>query len=156
MMCGGFFCKKNDFEWLPLRSSHVYRKNYFKFRDIGTPAGVPISHFHRGGRGGKQHLQRRFLRKCGATGKVSASLQQADPSCDHFPFTTLCVKMRLERSAERDKRKNKNNPSSDYAQSTAEGILNRFVCLKRLSAEKQQTAFSAPSPCNLCNCDNFS
>ena len=36
--------------------------------------------------------------------------------------------MRLERSAERDKRKNKNNPSADDAQSTAEGILNRF-CL---------------------------
>ena len=73
-----------------------------------------------------------------------------------FPLRPLCVKMRLERSAERDKRKNKNNPSSDYAQSNAEGILNRFVCLKRLSAEKQQTAFSAPPPCNLCNCDNFS
>ena len=75
-----------------------------------------------------------------------------------FPLRPLCVKMRLERSAGRDKRKNKNknNPSSDYAQSTAEGILNRFVCLKRLSAEKRQTAFSAPPPCNLCNCDKFS
>ena len=73
-----------------------------------------------------------------------------------FPLRPLCVKMRLERSAERDKRKNKNNPSSDYAQSNAEGILNRFVCPQRLSAEKQQTAFSAPPPCNLCNCDKFS
>ena len=73
-----------------------------------------------------------------------------------FPLRPLCVKMRLERSAERDKRKNKNNPSSDDAQSNAEGILNRFVCPQRLSAEKQQTAFSAPPPCNLCNCDNFS
>ena len=73
-----------------------------------------------------------------------------------LPATTLLVKMCLERSAERDKRKNKNNPSSDYAQSNAEGILNRFVCLKRLSAEKRQTAFSAPPPCNLCNCDKFS
>ena len=71
-----------------------------------------------------------------------------------FPLRPLCVKMRLERSAERDKRKN--NPSADDAQSTAEGILNRFVCPKRLSAEKQQTAFSAPLPCNLCNCDKFS
>ena len=73
-----------------------------------------------------------------------------------FPLRPLCVKMRLERSAERDKRKNKNNPSSDYAQSNAEGILNRFVCPQRLSAEKRQTAFSAPPPCNLCNCDKFS
>ena len=79
--------------------------------------------------------------------------------CDSDRPLTIAVplvKMRLERSAERDKRKNKNNPSSDYAQSNAEGILNRFVCLKRLSAEKQQTAFSAPPPCNLCNCDKFS
>ena len=53
-----------------------------------------------------------------------------------FPLRPLCVKMRLERSAERDKRKNKNNPSSDYAQSNAEGILNRFVCLKRLSCRE--------------------
>ena len=73
-----------------------------------------------------------------------------------FPLRPLCVKMRLEHSAECDKRKNKNNRTAIYAQSTAEGILNRFVCPKRLSAEKQQTAFSAPTPCNLCNCDNFS
>ena len=49
-----------------------------------------------------------------------------------FPLRRLCVKMRLSRSAERDKRKNKNNLSSDDAQSNAEGILNRFVCPKRL------------------------
>ena len=73
-----------------------------------------------------------------------------------FPLRPLCVKMRLERSAERDKRKNKNNPSSDDAQSAAEGILNRFICPKRLSAEEQQTAFSSSPPCNLCNCDKFS
>ena len=64
--------------------------------------------------------------------------------------------MRLERSAERDKRKNKNNSSAIYAQSAAEGILNRFVSQKRLSAEKQQTAFSDSHSCNLCNYDNFS
>ena len=111
-----------------------------------------------------------------------------------FPLRPLCVKMRLERSAERDKRKNKNNSSADDAQSAttttaasggsreellgqrparracrprhdadagcrnpiAEGILNRFACPKRLSAEKQQTAFSASHSCNLCNCDKFS
>ena len=47
-----------------------------------------------------------------------------------FPLRPLCVKMRLERSAERDKRKNKNNRTAIYAQSAAEGILNRFVCPK--------------------------
>ena len=36
-----------------LHSSHFQRKNYFKFRDSGTPAGVPLSHFHRRGRKGK-------------------------------------------------------------------------------------------------------
>ena len=51
-----------------------------------------------------------------------------------FPLRPLCVKMRLERSAERDKRKNKNNPSSDDAQSTAEGILNRFYLAASNSA----------------------
>ena len=33
-------------------------------------------------------MQRHFLRKCGAAGKPSASLQQAEPVCNHFPFTT--------------------------------------------------------------------
>ena len=34
--------------------------------NIGTPAGVPIAHFHEQGRSGKRYLQRHFLRKCGA------------------------------------------------------------------------------------------
>ena len=37
------------------------------------------------------------------------------------------VKMRLERSAERDKREIINNLSLNHAQSNAEGILNRFT-----------------------------
>ena len=36
------------------------------------------------------------------------------------------VKMRLERSAERDKREIINNSSADYGQSTAEAISNRL------------------------------
>ena len=40
-----------------------------------------------------------------------------------FTVTTFPVKMRLERSAERDKREYKNNFSAIYAQSNAEGIL---------------------------------
>ena len=42
-----------------------------------------------------------------------------------FSVTTPPVKMRLERSAERDKREIINNLSAEYAQSNAEGILNR-------------------------------
>ena len=45
-----------------------------------------------------------------------------------FAFTAPLVKMRLERSAERDKREIINNRSSIHAQSNAEGILNRFAC----------------------------
>ena len=41
-----------------LHSSHFQRKNYFKFRDSGTPAGVPLSHFHRRGRKGKLPVSR--------------------------------------------------------------------------------------------------
>jgi hypothetical protein len=40
--------------------------------------------------------------------------------------TTPPVKMRLERSAERDKREIKNNFSAEYAQSNAERIPNRL------------------------------
>ena len=36
------------------------------------------------------------------------------------------------------------------------GILNRFICRKRLSAEEQQTALFPLHSCNLCNYDNFS
>ena len=42
-----------------------------------------------------------------------------------FPVTTPPVKMRLERSAERDKREIINILSAEYAQSNAEGISNR-------------------------------
>ena len=38
--------------------------------------------------------------------------------------TTLSMKRRLERSAERDKREYKNNISAEYSQSKAEAILN--------------------------------
>ena len=79
---------------------------------------------------------------CSATFCESAALQEKFlPAFSRltrhvtiFPLRPLCVKMRLERSAERDKRKNKNNPSSDYAQSTAEGILNRFYLAASNSA----------------------
>ena len=141
-MCGGFFCLSG----LAL-SVKACRLCQLSQRE---------SPWHNGKVSGT--VQRRPLGGAGersepegvASALPKAALQMSSPA------TTLLVKMRLERSAERDKRKNKNNPSSDYAQSTAEGILNRFVCLKRLSAEKQQTAFSAPPPCNLCNCDKFS
>ena len=38
-----------------------------------------------------------------------------------FPATTLWVKMRLERSAERDKHENKNKISAEYGQSVRSG-----------------------------------
>ena len=41
-----------------LHSSHIQRKNYFKFRDSRTPAGVPLSHFHSRGHKGKPPVNR--------------------------------------------------------------------------------------------------
>ena len=152
-MCGGFFCVWSILVavafWLagsPSQSKPVGFASSPKVGALGItvkfPAqckGVPLGELANvvSLRGWLQHCRKRHC-KC------------------RLPLRPLCVKMRLEHSAECDKRKNKNNRTAIYAQSTAEGILNRFVCLKRLSAEKQQTAFSAPPPCNLCNCDNFS
>ena len=51
-----------------VRFGHHQRKNYFKFRVSGKSADFPETHFHRRGRRGNRHLQRRFLRKCGAAG----------------------------------------------------------------------------------------
>ena len=44
-----------------------------------------------------------------------------------FPFTTPPVKMRLERSAERDKREIKNNFPLNMPRAQAEGIFNRSI-----------------------------
>ena len=52
----------------------------------------------------------------------SAALSQKAARQLSFPSTTPLVKMRLERSAERDKREILNNNSADYAQSNAERI----------------------------------
>ena len=41
----------------------------FKIRNSGKSADFPELPFHGRGRGGKQHLQRRFLRKRGAAGE---------------------------------------------------------------------------------------
>jgi len=39
-------CRTDDFEWLPLRSSHIQRKNYFNQSNAGQPAGCPALLFH--------------------------------------------------------------------------------------------------------------
>ena len=57
----------------------------------------------------------------GAPGAVETEEQEINPP----------VKMRLERSAERDKREIINNLSLNHAQSNAEGILNRLTSHKR-------------------------
>ena len=56
----------------------------------------------------------------------SAALSQKAALQMPFAATTPPVKMRLERSAERDKREIKNNFSAEYAQSNAERIQNRL------------------------------
>ena len=56
----------------------------------------------------------------------SAALSQKAALQLPLSVTTPPVKMRLERSAERDKREIKNNFSAEYAQSNAERIPNRL------------------------------
>ena len=124
---------------LRLRSGHIQRKNYFKFRDIGTPAGVPISHFHRRGRKGEWHLPRLFLSETVAlrtSCQASERKQQICPQRRHFrrkqalkmPFisTTSPVKKAFVALRRVRQTRNKNSKSSNYAQSNAEGISNHF------------------------------
>ena len=58
-------------------------------------------------------------------GKVASPQAMTEGVNQLFPSTTPPVKMRLERSAERDKREILNNNSAEYAQSNAERIPNR-------------------------------
>ena len=48
--------RKTIWNGLRVRFGHVQRKNHFKFRDTGASADVPVSHFHRRSRNGKQQL----------------------------------------------------------------------------------------------------
>ena len=64
---------------LRLCSGHNER-NWFFIRDSEKPAGFSESPFHGRGRKGKRHLQRRFLRKRSAAGKVCTGFQRAEPS----------------------------------------------------------------------------
>ena len=70
---------KNDSECPPRCFGHPQRKNYFKFLDIGTPAGVPISHFHGKGaeRSGAQSKRWCFTRD---TGSLPAAPLRALPA----------------------------------------------------------------------------
>ena len=56
----------------------------------------------------------------------SAALSQKAALQMPLAVTTPPVKMRLERSAERDKRESKNNSSAKYVQSEAADISNRI------------------------------
>ena len=60
---------RDDLNWLPLRSSHLQRNNYFYFAFVAL-CGALQTHFHGRGRNGKRQMQRRFLRKRGAAGNT--------------------------------------------------------------------------------------
>ena len=64
--------------------------------------GALQTHFHGRGRGGKRHLQRRFLRKRGAAGKFFASLQRAEPSQSRLTACQLPRKGELYQSKPAD------------------------------------------------------
>ena len=76
------------------------------FRGTGKSADFPVPYFHREGRDDKHDIipQCRCFRRKQALEMLHS-------------FTTPPVKRRLERSAERDKRKISNNDSAVYAQS---------------------------------------
>ena len=72
---GSFLCSlpcraRYDFEWPPLRSGHVQRKDYFKFSRLSHSAERDRRFFHRRGRSRELHLQRLLpteVRRCGGT-----------------------------------------------------------------------------------------
>ena len=69
---GSFLCSlpcraQHDFEWPPLRSGHVQRKDYFKFSRLLHSAERDRRFFHRRGRSRELHLQRLLpaeVRRC--------------------------------------------------------------------------------------------
>ena len=84
-----FFAGRTIWNALRLRSGHNQRKEYFKFRNSGKSADFPELPFHGRGRKGKQHLQRRFLRKRGAAGDSRLALSV---TCgDRFPLLSPTV-----------------------------------------------------------------
>lgn len=67
--------------WMPSALLWAYSaENLFYNCNSGKSADFPELLFHRWGRSGKQHLQRRFLRKRSAAGKVCTGFQRAEPS----------------------------------------------------------------------------
>ena len=80
---------KNDSECPPRCFGHIQRKNYFKFRDSRTPAGVPLSHFHSRGHKGKPPVNR-YAPPCE---KVVPKRPQAFRNCNtKYSFRSLCPK----------------------------------------------------------------
>ena len=77
---------------------------------------------------GAQESLRTFLNPFFTGRAVEGSAALAQQAALQMPFssTTPLVKMRLERSAERDKREIINILSAEYVQSAAEHILNRL------------------------------
>ena len=59
-------------------------ENLFYNCNSGKSADFPELLFHRWGRRGKQHLQRRFLRKRGAVEGLPVYFQHAEPSQAHI------------------------------------------------------------------------
>mgnify|MGYP007066188066 CR=1 FL=1 len=80
---------KNDSECPPRCFGHPQRKNYFKFRDIGTPAGVPISHFHNRVFGKQKEPHP------GSRVRFSLCRDQAVSSTLFLPASSFCLKRPL-------------------------------------------------------------
>ena len=123
-------CSENDWECPPLCSGHNLRKDYFRLRQNGTPAGVPFCHFHEKGRKDEMHfsitappVKKAFgalRRACRGKAPPSANADRSAAQKPHWGFRCYAALRKRGRS----KRKIKNNYSSEDAQSNAEGIIN--------------------------------
>ena len=139
-MCSGSFCQQDDLECPPFHFGHIQRKNYFKFRAIGTPASVPIAHFHRRGRRGKRYLQRRFLRKCGAAEGTFGKKMKFTWIAKGSPFEERLPPRRGKMARKRQKGESGKSAGFDGEGEAAALVRDAFFPLRS---------------CNLCNYDNF-
>ena len=114
---------KNDWECPPRCFGQNLRKEYFRFRQNGTPAGVPFCHFHKKGRRDKMHfsvtaplVKKAFgalRRACRGKTPPSANADRSAAQKPHWGFHCYAALRKRGRS----KREIINNDSAEDAQS---------------------------------------
>ena len=83
-------CRTDDFEWLPFRSSHIQRKNYFKLEQCRAACGLSGIAFSRGGVVEESGIcSAGFLRKLPRCGERPHPLRHGLCRATSFPFLSL-------------------------------------------------------------------